>query len=204
MRRAGIAVSLAAGLLFTSCAASPPSQVDDVCQIFREKRSWYRDAARSAKQWQTSVPMLMAIVYQESRFRADARPPRRRILGFIPGPRPSDAYGYSQALKNTWDIYRRETGQRGADRDKFRDAVDFIGWYNQGSRTRLGISRDDAYRLYLAYHEGWGGYTRETWRSKPWLVQVARKVQRKARSYRQQLGRCESSLAKRKRRWLPF
>lgn len=154
--RTGVLIFSALCLLVAGCTASPPSQVDNICRIFEEKRSWHRDVKKSAQKWKSSVPIIMAIIYQESRFRADAKPPRRRILGFIPGPRPSDAYGYSQALEDTWNGYRRQTGQRGADRDKFKDAVDFIGWYNQGSVTRLGIARQDAYRLYLAYHEGWG------------------------------------------------
>jgi len=51
----------------------------------------------------------MAIIRQESSFQADAQPPRSRILWIIPGPRPSSAYGYSQALDGTWDWYRQAT-----------------------------------------------------------------------------------------------
>jgi len=201
--RTGVLIFSALCLLVAGCTASPPSQVDNICRIFEEKRSWHRDVKKSAQKWKSSVPIIMAIIYQESRFRADAKPPRRRILGFIPGPRPSDAYGYSQALEDTWNSYRRQTGQRGADRDKFKDAVDFIGWYNQGSVTRLGIARQDAYRLYLAYHEGWGGYARRTWQSKPWLPKVARKVEQRAATYKRQLRNCPYTERK-KWRWLPF
>ena len=201
--RTGLLIFSALCLLVAGCTASPPSQVDNICQIFEEKRSWHRDVKKSAQKWESSVPIIMAIIYQESRFRADAKPPRRRILGFIPGPRPSDAYGYSQALKDTWDIYRQQTGRRGADRDKFKDAVDFIGWYNQDSVTRLGIARQDAYRLYLAYHEGWGGYKRRTWQSKPWLTKVARNVRQRAATYERQLRSCPYTEQK-KWRWLPF
>ena len=201
--RTGVLIFSALCLLVAGCTASPPSQVDNICRIFEEKRSWHRDVKKSAQKWKSSVPIIMAIIYQESRFRADAKPPRRRILGFIPGPRPSDAYGYSQALEDTWNSYRRQTGQRGADRDKFKDAVDFIGWYNQGSVTRLGIARQDAYRLYLAYHEGWGGYKRRTWQSKPWLTKVAQKVKQRAATYKRQLNSCPYT-ARKKWRWLPF
>ena len=46
----------------------------------------------------------------------------------------------------------------GADRDDFGDTIDFIGWYNNVSNEQLGIDKQDAFRLYLAYHEGHGGY----------------------------------------------
>jgi hypothetical protein len=137
---------------------------------------------------------MMAMMYQESRFQAKARPPRKKIFGFIPGPRPSSAYGYSQAKKSTWKEYKSSAGNYGADRDDFSDAIDFIGWYNYKSNKRSGISREDPYRLYLAYHEGHGGYNRATYRKKPWLQDVARKVERKANSYQQQLAICEDDL----------
>ncbi len=96
--------------------------------------------------------------------------------------------------KSTWKSYKRSAGRYGADRDDFADAIDFIGWYNDQSNRRSGIARNDAYRLYLAYHEGQGGYNRGTYRNKQWLINVARKVQRRASTYRQQLLACEESL----------
>ena len=44
------------------------------------------------------------------------------------------------------------------------DALDFIGWYNDTSHRRLGLSKGDAYSLYLAYYSGHGGYARGTWK----------------------------------------
>jgi hypothetical protein len=137
---------------------------------------------------------MMAIMYQESRFQAKAKPPRKKILGFIPGPRPSSAYGYSQAKKSTWKDYKRSAGRYGSDRDDFGDAIDFVGWYNYQSYKRSGISRKDTYSLYLAYHEGHGGFNRGTYRKKQWLMGVARKVERKANTYQKQLVGCEEKL----------
>ena len=48
----------------------------------------------------------MSFVYQESSFKADARPEREKILGFIPWFRPSSAVGYSQALKKHGKIIK--------------------------------------------------------------------------------------------------
>ena len=185
---------LPALLLLAGCTTSPPSNVNDLCDIFEEKGGWYEDARDAQEAWGSPIPVMMAIMHQESRFRAKARPPRKKIFGFIPGPRPSDAYGYSQAKKSTWKAYKRSAGAYGADRDDFHDAIDFIGWYNAQSHRRNGISRRDPYRLYLAYHEGHGGYNRGSYRDKQWLQGVARKVQRRAGSYQQQLDGCEQEL----------
>ncbi|MFT7288001.1 MAG: hypothetical protein ACI87W_002116, partial [Halieaceae bacterium] len=56
------------------------------------------------------------------------------------------------------------------------------------------IPRNDTYRLYLAYHEGHGGYTRATYKSKEWLQTVARKVASRAQRYETQLRGCEEDL----------
>lgn len=181
-------------MVLVGCTTSQPKNVNDICDIFQEKRGWYDDAADSRDEWGSPIPVMMAMMHQESRFAAKAKPPRKKILGFIPGPRPSNAYGYSQALKSTWKSYKRSAGNYGADRDDFGDAIDFIGWYNYQSYKRNGISRKDGYRLYLAYHEGHGGYQRRSYQKKQWLIDVARKVQRRADSYQQQLAGCEKDL----------
>lgn len=181
-------------IFLAGCTTSRPANVDNICAIFTEKDDWYEDAADSRDEWGSPIPVMMAIMHQESRFHAKAKPPRKKILGFIPGFRPSNAYGYSQALDSTWDDYKRSAGRYGADRDDFGDAIDFIGWYNYQSHKRSGISRSNAYGLYLAYHEGHGGYNRGTYRKKKWLMKVARKVERRAGTYQSQLVGCEEEL----------
>ena len=180
--------------LLPACVTSPPKQVDNVCHIFREKSGWYGDAKESRARWGVPVSVSMAFMHQESRFVATAKPPRKKLWGVIPGPRPSDAYGYSQAKDSTWEWYQRSTGNYGADRDDFGDAIDFVGWYNNVSHKELGIDKQDAFRLYLAYHEGHGGYRKQSYRSKDWLVDVARKVDRQARRYDSQLQECSEGL----------
>ena len=180
--------------LLPACVTSPPKQVDNVCHIFREKSGWYGDAKESRARWGVPVSVSMAFMHQESRFVATAKPPRKKLWGVIPGPRPSDAYGYSQAKDSTWEWYQRSTGNYGADRDDFGDAIDFVGWYNNVSHKELGIDKQDAFRLYLAYHEGHGGYRKQSYRSKDWLVDVARKVDRQARRYNSQLQECSEGL----------
>ncbi len=193
---------LLACLTLQGCATSPPRQVDNVCHIFDEKRGWYRDARAAERRWGSPIPVLMAMMHQESSFRPTAKPPRRKLLGFIPWRRPSTAYGYAQAKNETWAEYRVDSGNRWASRSDFADAIDFVGWYNAKSRQRSSIALDDAYNLYLAYHEGHGGFNRRTYQNKAWLLDVARRVDTRAQNYTQQLQTCERRL--RRTWWWPF
>lgn len=180
-------------LILVGCATTPPRSTANVCSIFAEKPDWYEAALSAQKTWGVPVSVQMAIINQESSFVEDARPPRDWFL-FIPLSRPSSAYGYSQALDGTWARYQQSTGHDGADRDDFDDAVDFIGWYVNRSRQELGIARGDAYRQYLAYHEGQGGYRQGTHRTKPALLNAARKVASNSGRYERQLSGCRAEL----------
>jgi len=180
--------------LLTACATSPPSQIEDACVIFRERSDWYESATESYQNWGIPLHVQLAIIYQESRFNQDAVPPRVRLLGFIPWGRESSAYGYAQVIDPTWDWYMKKTGNSGADRDEFEDAVDFIGWYGDLSHRTLGIAKSDAYNQYLAYHEGHAGFKRKTYRGKPWLIKVSRKVASMSNKYQRQLARCKDDL----------
>ena len=140
------------------------------------------------------IHVQLAIIHQESSFKYDAKPPKDYLLGFIPWGRTSSAYGYAQVKDSTWDWYKQKTGNWGADRDEFADAVDFIGWYGSVSYKTLGISKWDAKNQYLAYHEGHGGFKRKTYNKKSWLIGVANKVERNAARYRAQLGKCKDKL----------
>ena len=190
-------------LLLGACATSPPKNTGNICSIFAEKDKWYKKAKRSQDKWGSPIPTLMAIMHQESRFRAKAKPPRRKILWVIPGPRQSDAYGYPQAKDSTWDWYRKSSGNRWADRDNFGDAVDFVGWYNAQTHKKNRVRLNDTYNLYLAYHEGHGGFKRRSYKNKKWLKQVAGKVTRQANRYQQQLSGCEQRFKRGFRLW-PF
>ena len=130
----------------------------------------------------------------ESDFDWLAKPPRQKLFKIIPFKRPSSSFGYSQAVKGTWEQYKNETGNKLATRTRFKDSVDFIGWYNDQSHRRNKISKNDAYHLYLAYHEGQGGFAKKTFAKKKWLKDVARKLSDRADSYTQQLNGCEKKL----------
>jgi len=188
-------------LLSSSCTFSSyePRNKNNICQIFREQRQWYKSASASRERWGVPISVAMSIIYYESSFRSNARPPRRTCLFFFPGPRLSSAYGYAQAIDSTWKNYQQSTRQYGANRNDFHDAIDFVGWYCHTTAKQCGIRKNDAFRQYLAYHEGQKGYLRRSYRRKNWLIQKARQVQKRAVMYARQLNQCENELKRRNR-----
>ncbi len=188
-------------LAAASCATKPPEQHEDACAILKENKDWYRAMRYTARKWGAPMGLQLAIIRQESGFRHDAKPARgeRRMLGLLPGKRPSSAYGYAQALDQTWSDYKQSTGNNGAARDDFDDAVDFIGWYIQRTGKMTGVDQFNYRAHYLAYHDGPTGYTQGTWRKKRWLVDVSNRVHSNAQRYEKQIHGCRKDL---KRRWM--
>lgn len=188
------------GLLFIvvcltlQACASQPSRPNDVCSIYAEKRGWHKSALSAQKKWGTSMHIPMAFMYQESTFRAKAKPPRKKLLGFIPWRRPSSAFGFAQAIDGTWRQYHRATGEYWRVRHDFADATDFVHWYMREARRVNNISADDAYNLYLNYHEGTAGFARKSYQKKPWLLRAAENVQLRSQRYRDQYSQCKDSL----------
>ena len=190
LRPSTIIAGLALAALAACSASISPSLQDDACALKDDRPSWFRNLSRTEQRWGVPPHVILAVIYHESKFVADARTPRVYRLGFIPWGRRSSAYGYAQALDGTWDWYKNETGKRFARRDKFRDAADFIGWYMHRSHVQLGLSKSDAYNQYLAYHQGHTGYAEGRYRQLRWLRNVARGVETRADLYRRQLRRC--------------
>lgn len=182
-------------LLTTGCATLAPSLPRDqtnLCEIFREQPRWYDYARASQDRWGTPIATQMAFIQRESSFRSRIKPPRQRLLGFIPWSRPSSAYGYAQAQDPVWGEYREEAGSLTARRTHMKHATDFVGWYNHRVHHSVGISLHNPEHLYLAYHEGPTGYRRGTWRSKPAVQSAARQTADRARHYQSQLNACEA------------
>jgi hypothetical protein len=182
---------LGLSLILTACVSKPPSNLDNVCHIFRQYPSWYHDAKDVEHRWRVPVSVQMAIMHQESKFNARAKPGYTHFLWVIPWKRQSTAYGYAQGLDGTWDHYKKYSGYLWSTRSNFANGADFIGWYANMANRRAHIPRTDAYLLYLAYHEGVGGYQRKTYLKKPWLIQVARKVKARSQIYEAQLKQCK-------------
>lgn len=177
--------------LLMSCVSKPPTNVNNICYVFKQHPKWYRNAKDVEKRWHVPVAVQMAIIHQESKFDGRARPGRKKLFWIIPWKRPSTAYGYTQALNGTWALYKKSEGGLFTSRTDFYDGVDFIGWYANQANRRAGIPRNDPYALYLAYHEGVGGYMHKSYLKKPWLIQVAKKVRARAAIYQAQLDQCK-------------
>lgn len=181
-------------LLAASCGGgggtSAPRNLDDACSILRQRPGYLRAFRAAERKWGVPVHVQMASMYQESKFKSDARTPFRYTLGVIPMGRQSSAYGYSQALNGTWEEYQQDQRKFRAKRNDINDAADFMGWYMSESNRRLGISLADARNQYLAYHEGRTGFSRGTYNSKAWLLRVADEVAVRSVTYQGQLARC--------------
>ena len=182
-------------VVLTGCAGRI-GDINDACDLLSNKRSWYKGLSKASGHWNVPKYTILAFIHQESKFKARAKPPRKKLFGFIPTFRPSSAYGYPQALDTTWHNYQKATNSRFADRDDFNDAVDFVGWYIAGSRSKLSIPVENVSDHYLVYHEGAGGYSRGTHVNKKWLITVADKVQMRSDLYAVQLDTCKDRLAK--------
>ena len=117
-------------LFLLGCSTTPPQNTSNICDIFFENRDWYEAAEDMNRKWGVPLHVPMAIMYQESSFKAEARPPKDFVFfGLIPWGRVSSAYGYSQAKTPTWEDYERETNNSWADRNDFDDAIDFRNRY---------------------------------------------------------------------------
>ena len=183
-------------LFIISACSSIPQSTSDGCKIFDERYLWYKHSKKVEQKWGTPVYIQLAIIKMESDFDWLAKPPRKKLFKVIPFKRPSSSFGYSQAVKGTWEQYKSETGNKFATRARFKDSVDFIGWYTNKSKKILDISIRDAFKQYLAYHEGWGNY--KNYKKNKKVINLARKVEKQSQVYKKQLLDCKNSLNKKK------
>ena len=180
-------------LFLISACSSIPSNTSDSCSIFNERYLWYKHAKKSEQKWGTPIYLQLAIIKMESGFDWLAKPPRQKLFKVVPYKRPSSSFGYSQAVKGTWKQYKTETGNKIATRTRFKDSVDFIGWYTSKTEKILKISKQDAFKQYIAYHEGWGNY--KNYKNNKKVNNLAKKVEKQASIYKKQLSDCKNSLS---------
>ncbi len=181
---------------FISSCSSIPKNTSDSCSIFSERYLWYKYTKKTEKKWGTPIYIQLAIIKMESDFDWLAKPQRQKIFKIIPYKRPSSSFGYSQAVKGTWAQYKKETGNSLAMRARFKDSVDFIGWYTSKTESILKISKKDAFRQYLAYHEGWGNY--KNYKRNKKVISLAKKVKSQSDKYKNQLKKCKKKLNRNK------
>ena len=180
-------------IFFLSACSSIPKNTSNSCSIFEEKYLWYKHAKKTEKKWGTPVYLQLAIIKMESSFDRFAKPPRQKLFKVLPYKRPSSSFGYSQAVKGTWKQYKEETGNKYATRTRFKDSVDFIGWYTNKTEKILKVSKKDAFRQYIAYHEGWGNY--KNYKNNKKVINLAKRVEKQSNIYKQQLTECKNSLS---------
>ena len=182
-------------ILLTGCSSIPVNTANS-CSIFNERYLWYKHTKKTEQKWGTPIYVQLAIIKMESDFDWLAKPARQKIFKLIPFKRPSSSFGYSQAVKGTWEQYKKETGNKLATRVRFKDSVDFIGWYTNKTESLLKISKKDAFRQYVAYHEGWGNF--KYYKKNEKVIKLAKKVERQSNVYKKQLVKCQNSLNKKK------
>ena len=183
-------------LLILSSCSSIPSNTKNSCVIFSERYLWYKHVKNTEKKWGAPIHIQLAFIKKESDFDWLAQPKRLKLFKVIPYKRPSSSFGYSQAVKGTWDQYKKETNNRLATRARFKDSVDFIGWYMNKTEKLLKISKSDAYRQYIAYHEVWVNY--KNYKKNKKVILFAKEVKDQANKYRKQLAKCQKRLNKKK------
>ena len=183
-------------LFLYACTSNQLINTADSCIIFEQKKNWYKATKQSYDKWETPIAFQLAVIKQESSFTQFAKPKRKKLLGFIPSSRPSTAFGYAQITNPTWEWYKNKTGNQNASRANFADVTDFIGWYTTQSENMVSISKKDYYNQYLAYHEGQNGWSKESFKDKEWLIEVAKNVERNTNMFNKQLINCENKLNK--------
>ncbi len=185
-----LVVAAVAGCSRPSGNPKAPKGLDDACSILDQRKDFLPAFRKTQDRYGVPIAVLMSMIWQESKFKAQARTPNKYTLGVIPIGRQSSAYGYSQALDGTWEEYQNLTNRHRAKRDNIYDAAEFMGWYMKQSNIELGIAMNDTRNQYLAYHDGRTGFRKGTYRKKGWLVNIANGLQDRAIMYHMQLDEC--------------
>ena len=183
--------------LLTSCS-SIPKYPQNACKIFGENYLWFKSIKKSSETYGAPIHIILAFVNKESGFNRWAKPKRTKIFKVIPYKRPSSSFGYSQAVKKTWELYKTETSNPLALRSRFTDSVMFIGWYMKKTNKINKIPLNDSYRQYLNYYLGWGSYSKKVYKTDKKAVLYAKNVQKLSKVYKSQLRECQKSLNRNK------
>ena len=178
---------------FIFSCSSIPKNTTNSCLIFSEKYLWYKHTKKTEEKWGVPIYIQLAIIKRESDFNWLAKPKRLKLFKVIPYKRPSSSFGYSQAVKGTWEQYKKETNHKLATRVRFKDSVDFIGWYINKSEKILKIPKTDVFRQYIAYHEGWGNY--KNYKNNKKVIILAKRVKQQAEKYKKQIEQCKNKLS---------
>ena len=183
---------------FIVSCSSVPKYSSNACKLFGERYLWYKHVKKSSETYGAPVHIILAFVNKESGFNRWAKPKRTKLFKVVPYKRPSSSFGYSQAVKKTWELYKTETDNPLALRTRFKDSVMFIGWYINKTHKMNKIPLNDSYRQYLNYYLGWGNYANKTYQSDKKAIIFAKSVQKQSNIYKNQLKECQKSLDRKK------
>ena len=183
--------------LIVSCSSIPKS-TKNACSIFSERYLWYKYVKNSSEKYGAPVHIILAFVNKESGFDRYARPERTKLFKIIPYKRLSSSLGYSQAVKKTWEQYKKETNSPLALRTRFKDSVYFISWFVSKTNKINKIPLNDSYRQYLNYYLGWGNYAKKVYKTDKNAIIFAKSVQKQSSIYRKQLKECKKNLDRKK------
>lgn len=129
-------------MMFSTSYAISARESNNICRLWHANPHWHYSALRASSHWKIPVSILMATIYQESRFHAYAHTPN------------STAFGFAQVLNKEWLSYRQQRGVPKARRDNFNSSIDFIGWYYHYIVRNRAVSPYNAEQLYLYYRLG--------------------------------------------------
>ena len=183
---------------FIASCSSVPKYPQNACKIFGEKYFWYKHTKKSSETYGVPTYVILAFINKESGFNRFAKPKRSKLFKIIPYKRPSSSFGYSQAVKKTWELYKTETDNPLALRTRFKDSVMFIGWYISKTKKINKIPVNDSYRQYLNYYLGWGNYAKKVYKTDKKSIIFAKSVEKQSKIYKSQLSECQKSLDKNK------
>ena len=183
---------------FVASCSSIPKYPQNACKIFGENYLWYKSIKKSSETYNAPIHMILAFVNKESGFNRWAKPKRTKLFKVIPYKRPSTSFGYSQAVNKTWGLYKSETENPLALRSRFKDSVNFIGWYISKTHKINKIPLNDPYRQYLNYYLGWGSYAKKKYETDKNSIIFAKKVEKQSKIYKNQLRECKKILDRNK------
>ena len=185
-------------IFFLVSCSSVPKYPSNACKIFEEKYFYLKHTRAASKKWGVPISSILAVINMESGFKRFAKPKRTKIFKIIPYRRPSSSFGFSQAIKSSWELYKKENNKPLALRTSMKSSSDFVGWYFYKSNQINNIPLNDIKKLYLSYYLGWGNYKNKTYRTDQKAILLAKKVQQQADKYRLQLKKCQKKVNRKK------
>ena len=181
---------------FIASCSSVPKYPDNACKIFGEKYFYLKYTRAASKKWGVPISSILAVINKESGFRRFAKPKRTKLFKIIPYKRHSSSLGFSQSIRGSWNLYKKENNKPAALRISYKSSSDFIGWYFWKTNKINKIAFTDTRNMYLNYYLGWEAYKNKAYRIDKKAIIFAKSVEKQAKIYKNQLRECKSILNK--------